>query len=111
MTGTDHLMNPPSPWVQRFAKRIRQGGGSSTSPAAGAMPAGWRARMEDRGGRPRFGSTGQPCRGSRGEVRVADLELSAYFAGRHFAGIVVTNYLHRPLLPADRGRWMRAVLI
>lgn len=30
----------------------------------------------------------------------ADLEGGPWpFAGRHFAGIVVTNYLHRPLLP------------
>jgi hypothetical protein len=36
------------------------------------------------------------------EVIEADLEdgRPAPFAGRHFAGVVCTNYLYRPLLPA-----------
>ena len=34
-------------------------------------------------------------------VREADLEQGAWpYSGRQFAGIVVTNYLHRPLFPA-----------
>ena len=38
---------------------------------------------------------------ARLEVLDADLETGAAFplAGRRFAGVVVTNYLHRPLLP------------
>lgn len=37
-------------------------------------------------------------------VRVADLEHGPWpYAGRRFAGIVVTNYLHRPLLPLIEG--------
>jgi len=37
-------------------------------------------------------------------VRVADLEHAAWpYVGRRFAGIVVTNYLHRPLLPLIEG--------
>lgn len=33
-------------------------------------------------------------------VRAADLEADPWpYAGRRFAGIVVTNYLHRPLFP------------
>jgi SAM-dependent methyltransferase len=34
------------------------------------------------------------------EIVAADIEAGPWpFAGRRFAGIVVTNYLHRPLLP------------
>lgn len=37
-------------------------------------------------------------------VELVEMDLedgrSFPFAGRHFAGVVVTNYLHRPLLPA-----------
>jgi len=37
-------------------------------------------------------------------VRVADLEHAAWpYVGRRFSGIVVTNYLHRPLLPLIEG--------
>lgn len=37
-------------------------------------------------------------------VRVADIEHGAWpYVGRRFAGIVVTNYLHRPLLPLIEG--------
>ncbi|MFA7291681.1 MAG: class I SAM-dependent methyltransferase [Rhodocyclaceae bacterium] len=37
-------------------------------------------------------------------VRVADIEHGPWpFAGRRFSGIVVTNYLHRPLLPLIEG--------
>lgn len=35
------------------------------------------------------------------QVRTADLEAGVWpYSGRHFAGIVVTNYLFRPRLPA-----------
>jgi SAM-dependent methyltransferase len=36
------------------------------------------------------------------EIVTADLETGAPFplAGRSFAGVIVTNYLHRPILPA-----------
>ena len=43
MTGTDHLMNPPSPWVQRFAKRIRQGGEVLDLACGGGRHARWLA--------------------------------------------------------------------
>lgn len=37
------------------------------------------------------------------EKHLVDLESSAWpFAGRRFDGVVVTNYLHRPLFPALR---------
>ena len=37
---------------------------------------------------------------NQAELTIADIENNPWpFAGRQFAGIVVTNYLHRPLLP------------
>ena len=106
MTGTDHLMNPPSPWEQRFAKRIRQGGEVLDLACGGGRHArwlageGWKIEAVDRDSAALAGLAGVP--GVR--VRVADLELGAWpYAGRHFAGIVVTNYLHRPLLPLIEG--------
>ena len=106
MTGTDHLMNPPSPWVQRFAKRIRQGGEVLDLACGGGRHArwlageGWKIEAVDRDSAALAGLAGVP--GVRD--RVADLELGAWpYAGRHFDGIIVTNYLHRPLLPLIEG--------
>ena len=75
------------------------------------MPAGWRARV----GRSRPSTAIRQHWPAlpvfRVTVRVADLELGAPYAGRHFAGIVVTNYLHRPLLPLIEGAGRGRVLI
>ena len=86
----------------RFVPRIRDGGWVLDL-AAGAgrhsralLELGYRAtavdvatsKMEDMRGDPRF------------ELIAADLEADPWpFVDRRFDGIVVTNYLHRPLLP------------
>lgn len=102
MTSLDHLNDRPSPWVQRFVPQIARDGeildlacgrGRHARWLAGE---GWRVEAVDRDSAALAGLAG--VAGVR--VRVADLEHGAWpYAGRHFAGIVVTNYLHRPLLP------------
>lgn len=94
----------PSPWVLRFADLIPAGGtvldvacgrGRHTRLLLGrghgvvALDADV-AGVADLQGTPRL------------EVVEADLETGAPFplAGRRFDGVVVTSYLHRPILPA-----------
>jgi SAM-dependent methyltransferase len=92
----------PSPWVQRFAHLV-----SSAGPVLDlAAGRGRNARL--------FLGLGHPVvavdRTLDGLLDIADapgleciqadLEYGPWpLAGRRFAGIVVTNYLHRPLLP------------
>jgi len=102
MTHGDNL--PPSPWVQRFAERVPKGG-TVLDLACGA---GRHARLFLARGHPvvaldRDTSRLTDLAGAAGlEIVQADLEDGGPFplAGRHFAGLVVTNYLHRPLFPA-----------
>jgi SAM-dependent methyltransferase len=93
---------PPSPWVQRFASLV-PAGAPVLDLAAGR---GRHTRM--------FAALGHPVTavdldtsglaGLAGDPLVeslaADLERGDPFplAGRRFGGVVVTNYLHRPLL-------------
>ncbi|RMD62761.1 MAG: methyltransferase domain-containing protein [Alphaproteobacteria bacterium] len=97
-------MVAPSPWVLRFAGRI-PAGGRVLDLACGP---GRHTRLFLERGHPVTAIdidtsgvadlTGHPGL----EIIEADLEGGAPFpvAGRHFAGVVVTNYLYRPLLPA-----------
>lgn len=93
-------MSPPSDWVRRCSGLV-PAGGTVLDVAAGA---GRHARW--------FAGRGHPVvavdRDTSGladvppevEVVTADLEAGPWpFAGRRFAAVVVTNYLHRPLLP------------
>jgi SAM-dependent methyltransferase len=91
---------PPSPWVRDWAAWI-QPGGAVLDVACGA---GRHARLlaglgfeVDAVDRDAALFAGPPP----GVVLLqADLESAPWpYAGRRFAGIVVTNYLHRPLLP------------
>jgi SAM-dependent methyltransferase len=95
-----HFDLPPSGWVQRWASAIRPGGAVLDVAAGSGRHAKLLARLGfevdavDRDGT----LFAQPPP----QVRVleADLEGGAWpYAGRKFDGIVVTNYLHRPLLP------------
>lgn len=102
MSSSAHEFQTPSAWVRRWA---------------GAIPAGGRV-LDVACGRGRhlryLGSLGFSVVGvdrdeealsalgplDRVEVRVADLESGAWpFAPDEFDGVVVTNYLHRPLFP------------
>ena len=89
----------PSEWVSRFAGLVRPGG-TVLDLAAGS---GRQSRLFARAGcqvlavdRDVSGLTPEPGL----EVLQADLESDPWPLGdRRFDGIVVTNYLHRPLLP------------
>lgn len=93
---------PPSAWVLRFAPLIRAGG-KVLDLAAGSgrhtrvlLQMGMRVRAVDRD----VGAlAGLDC-----EAIGADLETGApWELGGGYDGIVVVNYLHRPLLPAIGG--------
>jgi len=95
-----HFDLAPSPWVQRWLTLVRPGG-AVLDVAAGA---GRHARLAARLGfevdavdRDASLFADPPP-----QVRVleADIEAGPWpYAGRRFDAIVVTNYLHRPLLP------------
>ncbi|MBY0432263.1 MAG: class I SAM-dependent methyltransferase, partial [Rhodospirillales bacterium] len=91
---------PPSPWVRRFAPMVPAGGAVLDLACGG----GRHARL--------FIERGHPVTTldrdvtlvadlSEAEILRADLEDGSLWPlpGRRFAGIVVANYLHRPLFP------------
>lgn len=94
----------PSAWIERFADRVPAGGRVLDLACGGGRHArlflhrGHPVTLVDRD------LSGVSDLGGRGDVETldADLEDGGPFplAGRSFAGVVVTNYLHRPLLPA-----------
>jgi SAM-dependent methyltransferase len=95
-----HLELPPSPWVQRWVGWIRPGGAILDVACGSGRHArllahlGFEVDAVDRDARlfpkPPAGVT----------LLEADIEAGPWpYAGRLFDGIVVTNYLHRPLLP------------
>jgi SAM-dependent methyltransferase len=101
----DHRSLVPSAWIERFAYLV-PAGGDVLDVAAGAgrhvrllVALGHRVIALDR-------ETGRLAEnlagaGEKVEVVAADLEDGSPWplAGRRFAGVVVTNYLYRPLLP------------
>jgi SAM-dependent methyltransferase len=102
MSGESHDIDTPSQWIVRWADRI-PAGGRVLDVACGS---GRHARF--------FAARGHPVEavdrdtGAVGRLtglpgitsRCADLEGGPWpYEGRQFAGIVVANYLHRPLLP------------
>ena len=98
----NHRTDAPSAWVQRFAPRIRPGGRVLDL----ACGFGRHARMlsamgfvvdaVDRDAEAIAALAGTP----RVHALAADLEAGPWpYPGMRFDGIVVTNYLHRPLLP------------
>jgi SAM-dependent methyltransferase len=95
-----HFDLPPSPWVQRWAPSIRPGGVVLDVAAGSGRHARWLARLGfeveavDRDA----SLLADPPRNVK--VVEADIEGGPWpFEGRRFDGIVVTNYLHRPLIP------------
>jgi SAM-dependent methyltransferase len=91
----------PSPWVRRFAPLIPKGGEVLDLACGGGRHArhllflGYRVVCLDK--------TVEPVAGLEGNTEIieADLESAGSWplTGRVFAGIVVTNYLYRPLFP------------
>jgi SAM-dependent methyltransferase len=102
--NTEILMSstPTSAWVRRFMPLIRRGG-RVLDVAAGC---GRHSRLLLAGGFAvcavdRDVSALLPLTSCGGEVRRIDLETGDVWPlGAGYDGIVVTNYLHRPLLPA-----------
>lgn len=92
---------PPSPWIERFAWLV-PAGGTVLDLACGA---GRHVRLFRRLGHPVVALDRDLSRlaPDAGVERIdTDLEDGSPFAlaGRSFAGVVVANYLWRPLLPA-----------
>lgn len=93
-------MQTPSPWVHRFAPLVRTGGPVLDLACGG----GRHARLFLERGHPVTALdrdvSGTEAPGA--ELVAADLEDGSPWPlpGRAFAGIVVTNYLWRPLFPA-----------
>lgn len=93
----------PSPWICRFAALVPRGGAVLDLAAGG----GRHTRLFLARGHP-VTALDRDVSELRGlarpglEILEADLEDGRPFplAGRRFAAVVVTNYLHRPLLPA-----------
>jgi SAM-dependent methyltransferase len=92
----------PSAWIARFAPLIRPGG-LVLDLAAGSgrhtrllLDRGFAVRAVDRDV-----AALRALAGSRCELRAIDLETGAAWPlGGGYDGIVVANYLHRPLLPS-----------
>jgi SAM-dependent methyltransferase len=92
----------PSAWIARFAASIPPGDVLDVAAGGGRhsvlfLGLGHRVVAIDRDVRALAAVASADI-----EIIAADLETGATppFAGRRFAAVVVTNYLHRPLLPA-----------
>lgn len=98
-----HMNEKPSPWVERFLPLITAGG-SVLDLACGSgrhslllAACGYRVEAVDRDA---TALASIAAREPRIAVRTADLEGGPWpYHGSAFDGIVVTNYLFRPLLP------------
>jgi SAM-dependent methyltransferase len=106
---TSESSMPPSAWVRRFLPLIRPGG-TVLDLAAGdgrhtrlLRQKGLLVRAVDRDVSALLPLAGMGC-----EVQQVDLETGASWPlGGGYHGIIVTNYLHRPLLPAIAGALAR----
>lgn len=100
-------MSAPSPWVRRFAGLVPPGGAVLDL----ACGSGRHARHFLERGHPvvaidrRGAGVADLCGRPGFEFVEADLEAGGRpaFGARRFAGVVVTNYLHRPILGAVAG--------
>ena len=103
MTSAPHGSDEPSPWVARFAPLV-PAGGAVLDVAAGA---GRHTYMFLARGHPVVAvdrDTSRLIPQPTLTIMNADLESGPWPLGtRRFAGVVVTNYLHRPLFPAIAG--------
>lgn len=94
----------PSPWVQRFAPQIRAGG-RVLDLAAGAgrhtrllLDMGLNVTAVDRDVDIVRNLAGLRCEVREIDLETSDLDSITARLGGGYDGIVVTNYLHRPLL-------------
>lgn len=99
-----HGTEAPSPWIQRWTHLI-PAGGAVLDIACGF---GRHMRWLSQRGHPVTGVDRSPeaiaAAARLGDAVLADIENGPWpFADRTFAGVVVTNYLWRPLWPAILG--------
>lgn len=101
-----HGSSPPSAWVQRFAGLIRPGGSVLDVACGSGRHVTWLAAQGfavtgvDRDGQ---ALAAQAAAAGTAELLLADLEGAPWpLPGRRFDGVVVTNYLWRPLFPQLR---------
>jgi SAM-dependent methyltransferase len=105
MDAHAHLaLSPPSEWIRRFADRVPAGGAVLDVACGAGRHARW------------FAARGHPVDAvDRNAEAFADRPAGVHFVcadieagephvvwpfpGKRYAGVVVTNYLHRPLLP------------
>ena len=100
---TPHMNEKPSPWVERFLPLIIAGGAVLDLACGNGRHSlllaerGYLVEAVDRDAQVIAGIT---AREPRIKARTADLEGGPWpYHGSAFDGIVVTNYLYRPLLP------------
>lgn len=95
-----HADPPPSPWVERWAALVRPGGAVLDVAAGSGRHARLLARLgfEVEAADRDIALFADPPPGVT--LTQADLESGPWpYAARRFDAIIVTNYLHRPLLP------------
>jgi SAM-dependent methyltransferase len=95
-----HFDLPPSPWVRRWSAFMRPGGAVLDVACGAGRHARWLAglgfEVEAVDRAPELFESPPPGV----TVHGADLESGPWpYEGRRFDAIVVTNYLHRPLMP------------
>lgn len=102
MSADPHNLNSPSAWVARWADRVPAGGRVLDLACGNGRHAryfaarGHSVEAVDRDPAALAGLSGTP----RVTTRCTDLENEPWpYEGQRFAGLVVTNYLHRPLFP------------
>lgn len=102
MSESHALLQDPSEWVVRWAHRIPSGGAVLDIACGGGRHArmlatlGYAVYAVDRDRDALTSLAGVPGI----TTLCADLEHGPWpYPGRSFAGVIVTNYLHRPLLP------------
>ena len=96
-TSTGHQIHVPSDWVVRFGAQVTPGGSILDVACGAGRHSNW------------FAARGHPVDAVDREMqpellglvtfKQADIESGKWpYAGRQFAAVVATNYLHRPLL-------------